>query len=771
VKNMSYDITYFIGNQTNVERGEVFRFDDFASMAEEFSKCAKGGKHSAYFIRGELYPLYRKDINLKSSKLLIIDGDSGIDGKDLCSPKEVHERIKELGYNHFIYSTHSHSSDVNKFRVVVESEEYEKKDIKLNIYKLMAEINEQCNIKLVTEMNTWSQPWFVPTRDNPEDGLFEHYKYLDGKAWEIDNEEDTGHSDNNNRKRYYGSDTYDEVHTQNGESRDEGTGQDLDTIYANIRTGREYHESCRTLSYQYLKDGMSRANTIARIRDLLNGTASDHIGSERWQQRYNDIERDVDGAIKRIAEEANVDFDMPEEEVILSDSGLPRPPGLLGELYDCAYRGLLYQYEEVALVSAIGVVAGIIGRKFNIVEPQPTGLNVFLTIVAGTGFGKESISTFVNRCIRNNSGGLKEHRSFIGPSNFTGPKAIVNAFQAARSRVCVISEAGLLMKVKSGNVEGKTAFILDAFSSSHKDGYTKESVYSSADDFVSEIRAMAITIISESTEEQLMDAYKSSGALASGYLPRQLIFKIDKRVSKINRNIDTTIPEKVGNRLGQLMELASKVQAEDDPDVIEVYFEDSCREDMLDYSDKYSGIAREFERTDMVKAVMATRIAQKAIRLAGICSIFNGEAEISEQSWSWAKDLCDYEFSKVSNALSGLAGSDDMDNAIRAVYGKMASIIDDSIGNKKCKIPYNYRQRKLINYGALKTACDKNNQVRTMSDNNNSNNYTSGLDKVLKHMEREGAVLILKRDPLGSKAPKLIQITESISFFMRSYGI
>lgn len=753
---MSYEITYFTGNHTNVKGGQVWSFETFGELAEEFSRCAKGGKFCAYIVRGKAENGIRKDVNISSSKLLIIDGDEGTRGNPLCPPSEVHSALKSLGLNHFIYTSHSHNSEQNKFRVVLAAEEYEAKDLRVNnknILKQLAKLG--CKIKFVKEMNSWSQPWFVPTRDDPEDGLFEAYSYIDGKEWEsVHEQEDESENE-----------------TSQAESSSDGATETLDQMHENIRTGKEYHESLRTLSFQYIKDGMSAANAKSILRVLLNGSVDS--GSDRWKTRYNDIDRLVDGAVNRVNEELAGEFDMPEVEQEENDEEIPRPPGLLGDLYDSAYNGLLYQYHEVALVSSIGMIAGIIGRKFNVMEPAPTGLNLFLTIVAGTGFGKEAISTFINKCIRGSGKGLKEHRSFIGPSNFTGPKAIVNSFNEARSRVCVISEAGLMMKVKSGNVEGKTAFILDAFSTSHSEGYTKESSYSSSDDYVAEIRAMALTIISESTEDQLMDAYKSSGALASGYLPRQLIFKIERRSDRVNRTAKHELSKEVTERLAELMEVSSSVQAIDDPDAMRVFFDDATREDMLDYVDEYAGVAREFEKTDLVKSVMATRIAQKAVRLAGIAAVFNGTGlegiEITNEEWSWAKSLCNFEFSKVTTALAGLAGNDEMDNAILAVYGKISAILDNSIRNKKCQIDFRYRKRKVITYGVLKTATDKNTAIRNMGDDKRSTQYKTGLDKVIAYMASHGVLSVINKDPLGGKSTKLVQINEGIVDFIYGY--
>jgi len=755
---MTYNITYFIGDQKNVTNGETKQYETFDAFASDFSRCSKGKKHSAYFVRGILEPVHRNDDCLAQSNILVIDGDEGIRGRNAPKPVDVHKALKELGFNHFIYTSHSHNAEQNKFRCIVPcTDMMTKKDLKNNIYELMTELaSEGIRIKHVNEMNVWSQPWFVPTRDNPEDGLFEYYKFTEGKAWSTlyEQEKDTQSEETSQR---------DETH---------GRGLPLPEMYELIRTGKEYHQSMLNISYQLIKDGMSKAHVIAMLESLMNGSVE--AGTERWQQRYNDIPRLVQGA---------VDKDMPEFEMESishddsEDTEMPLPPGLLRDLYRCCYDGLLYQYQEVALVSALGLVAGIAGRRFNVMTPKRTGLNLYLTIVAGTGFGKDGIGQFISRCIRDSGNGMKDSfDSFIGPSSFTGGKAITNAFENARSRVCVMSEAGLLMKVKHGDVEGKSAALLDAFNVSDSNSYTKYHTYADNDKSIPSLRAMAITIISESTPDQLMSAYSQMGALTNGYLPRQIIFKIEKRQTKINRNVKNTFDDKLAARLLELLETCACVQAESDPKAFEMDFHPDIISEVYDYQDNYNEIAAQYESSNKIKSNMATRIGLKVVRIAALATVFNKPKSspncliIDRAEWEWAKALCDYEFRHVTTALAGLSGDGEMDNAIVAVYGKMLSIIDDSIKDSKCKVDVRYRKHKIIPYSKLKIACSTNPNIIALNSNPKYGSFKLGLDKVLDYMQSQNAIELRDTDPLGGRSPRVIKIREGMNEFIKTYN-
>jgi len=737
-----YKITCFNGDQHNTEGGAVAEYADFESLTKLFGKCRKGKKHSAYWVRGELEGGHRTNENLKSSKLIVIDGDCSETGGNAPRPKDVHKKLRSLSLNHCIYTTHSHTGGKNKFRVVLPCEEYTSEQLISTNCDLMKLLD--MDIKNVSEMNTWSQPWFMPSRDNPEDGVFEFYSYVRGEDL------DAGKAQSREEAK-----------------AESGNAESLDEMYENIRSGKEYHESLRCISWQVVKDGMSKAHCKSLLKMLMN--SSSDSGSKRWMERYDDIDRLVDG----IKEGGKFNMDGIEEEGIKIDTNLPRPPGLMGDLYDFAYGFLMLQYPEVAIAAALGTIAGICGRRYNIDEPMPSGLNLFITVIAGTGVGKDRINDFINMCIMHGGEGMKSYESFIGPSHFHSPKAIVNQFKNARSRICVISEAGLMLKVRSGNVEGTTAFVLDAIQCSHRNGYTKAHAYSSEDDNMERIRAMAMTVVSESTPEQMFEAYASTGALDSGYLPRQVLLKINKRQTKMNRRMNTDLPPKLRERIGILLEECASVQAEADPKPWIIKFTEEISEEVKDYIDNMLELSSSHVG-DKVRQQMATRIAQKAIRISAIVAVFNAKSEnivVGREEWEWAKAFAEYEYAHITEALGGLTAdsSQRVTLAVRNVYIKMKLIIDDDIKDRKCKINKMYRTRKIIPMSALRIACKANPHIAEMSDK--SGKFVTGLDKVLDIMRDNGAIKVLSADPLGGKSPRLVEILEGMNEFIRPYNI
>jgi hypothetical protein len=740
---MMMEITVFNTEKTK-QGGKIEHYETFNELAKKFSNFEVGQKNGSGFIRGKLDPPTRKNENRCGSELLIIDGDTGRDGGQCVAPQQLHLGLVEQGINHFIYTSHSHTIAANKFRCVVHSEYYETDNqLKRNIEAVI----KKYDIKFVKEMKAWSQIWFDPRRSD-NDGLFEFYEYHEGNKWSlIDEQEVKSKKETNETER-----------SENGDT------ETLDDLQENIRTGTEYHESLRTLSYQYVKDGMSKPNAKAILRVLMNG--SQDSGSKRWQERYDEIDRLVD-KIDKDDEEFDLENFGPSS---INDGKFPKPPGLLGDLYKAAYSFLLLQSEEVAIASSLGVVAAIVGRKFNTSEPMASGLNLFLTIIANTGCGKDRINDFIRMCLNSANDGVKSYDSFIAPSHFYGPKAIVDHFTSARSGISIISESGLMMKTTAGAVEAKTAFMLDGFQCAHSNGYTKSHGYSKSEDSLASIRAMAMSVISESTPDQLFEAYSDSGALKSGYLPRQICLRLEKNVTQSNRHIIHELSPKLVERFHDLCEMCSMVQSESDPKAHILVFAEGLAADYHDYYDKSLVLRDQHAGSDDVKSVMASRMAQKAVRLAGIATVFNKSSScadnlvITKQEWEWAKAFINYEYERVSSSLSGIAGDQLMDSAAVAVYNRIFAILDDTISDKKCKVARVQQHAKQIPYSKLKIACKNNPNINRLTDKYGA--MKTGLDKVLSDMQDKGAIKVLDIDPFG-RSPKVIKVLNSINDYMR----
>jgi hypothetical protein len=72
------------------------------------------------------------------------------------------------------------------------------------------------------------------------------------------------------------------------------------------------------------------------------------------------------------------------------------PPGLVGAVAEFIFEAAPRPVREIALVGAIGFVAGIVGRAFNV---SGTGLNLYTLCLAPTGTGKEAINAGISKLV------------------------------------------------------------------------------------------------------------------------------------------------------------------------------------------------------------------------------------------------------------------------------------------------------------------------------------------------------------------------------------
>ncbi|RKZ94835.1 MAG: hypothetical protein DRQ40_05055 [Gammaproteobacteria bacterium] len=732
---MNHNISYFIGNQMNAAHGDLFSFDSFKELADEFQKCSRGVKQSAYFVRGKLEPMHRKDVNLSNSNLLVIDGDEGLRGKNAPNPEKVHKALIELNLNHFIYTTHSHTKDKNKFRCIVECTSYKKKDLRLNNRMLLNKLKEHdVGIKFVKEMNTWSQPWFVPTRDNPKDGMFEAYSYTDGEQWRIE-----------------------EASEEDGTIiRDEDASvETLEEMYENIRTGKEFHTSLRTISYQLIKDGMSTAHVIALLQSILNG--SKEVGSERWTKRFSDVERIVTGAVEKNIDPFEIcDIGTSNEQGAELVKNLPRPPGLLGQLCDEAFKCSRYPDRQIALVASLGVIAGICGRKFNVDfadkngESDPTALNLYMTLVGGTGSGKDGIKAFIEKILFN-SAGITPAASFIGSGEFTSVRALDQQMVDARSQVVIDGEAGISMKNRTGDKAGVQKAILSLYGRGHHTGWSDPKTYSNADETVPARRALALTKISESTEIELFSAYRDTHAFENGLIPRNSIFRIVTPNTVYNRDILKTLSPNIIKKFNSLIRVCSAVQAAENPKAHFIYCDDvDLVEELYKYADelKRDSVNNEVTR---IKQIMSTRMFVKALRYAGIAVVFNKEKAtgdclvISWEEWEWARKMVEYELSTVENCFAGY--EDNADGAVIKVASCLSMLIKNTHPSKEAqRLTEAHRKSNTVPLSVVQRLLRRDSEIKALAaDPTRTSQIQDGVLKCLEYMQKIGTVSLFEK--------------------------
>ena len=407
-----------------------------------------------------------------------------------------------------------------------------------------------------------------------------------------------------------------ESNSGNSGERHGGESQDMEEVIGIITGGLPgLHNAINKYAYMQINDGVAPGAIEATIKGLMMACP---VKDGRWEQYYNDVPRSIEGVQ---VEEVVIPGAIKDNQFT---SKIPWPPGMLGEIAQNAYDMQRYQYKEVAVISAVGLVAGIAGRKFNI---SGTGLNVYLTLIMKTGMGKDSIRKFVHSTMNGiNDGGVSS--SFVGPGRFTVPKSVLKTLKDARCRISVFTEAGLLLRSKAGDNDGLTRVLLSLYSCSGTNEYSDSEIYSKGEDSIESLRAPCLTIINEATPETLLGAFKHSGALENGHLPRQSIYRITGKKPYINFQVKTEVDGAVRERLKILVKLCSSIQASPNPSAWEMVPEDVVQEDIHIMSKQYTDMENDYRDSDPLRSIMASRALLKALKFAALASVVNHEGAV-----------------------------------------------------------------------------------------------------------------------------------------------
>lgn len=212
------------------------------------------------------------------------------------------------------------------------------------------------------------------------------------------------------------------------------------------------------------------------------------------------------------------------------------PPGLLGEIARYVYSNAPRPVAEAALVAAIGLMAGICGRAYNV---SNTGLNLYLLFIAPSGTGKEAIASGISKLLHSISADVATAPNFQGPGTFASAQALTKHLAKQPSFVSVIGEFGYKLQDMTGqrapaHLTGLKAAFLDLYNKSGRTNVFMDQVYSDQSKNVGAIQSPALSVIGESTPSTFYEVV-SDRMVEDGLLPRFLLVEYSGDIPELNK--------------------------------------------------------------------------------------------------------------------------------------------------------------------------------------------------------------------------------------------
>lgn len=241
------------------------------------------------------------------------------------------------------------------------------------------------------------------------------------------------------------------------------------------------------------------------------------------------------------------------------DGALEYPPGFAGAVAEFIYGSAPRPVKQVAIVSALGLLAGIMGKAWHI--PQ-SGLNLYIILIARSGVGKEAMHSGISAIIKASKSPMLQ--TFVQFSDFVSGPALVKYCAQNASFVNVAGEWGQKLKRLSRDDGSDTAMatlrtiMTNLYQKSGPQAIMGGLLYSNQDNKIDSVSGVAYSMIGETTPDTFYESLTES-MMADGFLSRFTIVEYDGDRPDENLHQNLNPPQAVIDHITNLAAMAVSI--------------------------------------------------------------------------------------------------------------------------------------------------------------------------------------------------------------------
>lgn len=236
----------------------------------------------------------------------------------------------------------------------------------------------------------------------------------------------------------------------------------------------------------------------------------------------NELHNDADG-LARFANRIRAvgqNLAPPPPAPPIAHGELTEPPGFAGELARFIYHAAPRPVPQVAVVAALGLLAGVLGRQWTV---SSTGLNIYMVLVARSAIGKEAMHQGIGKLLSAVRAHYPPADDFVSFDDFASGPALTKELLGRVSFVNVVGEIGhkfsAMAADKEPAIRSLRRQITNLYAKSGPDAVAGGVAYSNRENNAQITVSVAYSLIGETTPARFYESL-TSDMMQDGLLSR-----------------------------------------------------------------------------------------------------------------------------------------------------------------------------------------------------------------------------------------------------------